>query len=72
MRIGALWIGYVSTALIAAPAHAEGIDDLELGNIEDVETLVLSDLLEQEVTAASRYAQNRQIRRRWCRPSIVI
>ncbi|MEJ7602955.1 MAG: TonB-dependent receptor [Kofleriaceae bacterium] len=57
MRASALWIGYVSAVLTATPAHAEAIDDLELGNIEDVETLALGDLLEQEVTSASRYAQ---------------
>jgi len=49
------WIALVLAG--ASPSHAQAISaEVELGSVEDVEQLELSDLLEQPVTAASGYA----------------
>jgi outer membrane receptor for ferrienterochelin and colicins len=53
VRLGATSVGVVVVQLVVSPAAA----DVRLDQIEDIESLSLSDLLEQPVTSASRYAQ---------------
>jgi outer membrane receptor for ferrienterochelin and colicins len=49
------WVALALAGVV--PAHAQDITaGIELGSVEDVEALVLEDLLEQPVTAASGYA----------------
>ena len=47
----------VLAALLAALLPGQAIAEVDLGDVEDIESLALSDLLEQPVTSASHYAQ---------------